>query len=381
MILPPRRSVCGVRSRAAGLLAGAVLDALFADPARWHPVAGFGRVAAALERRWYADSRAAGVAYTAVLVGATVALAAAAERSVRGRPVAHAMLTALATWTVLGGTSLTRHGASLAAELGHPPPRVVLRGRSSGASCLGEWSSVAGRVVHPAPASRSLWPVEWRTLPRHVVRRGPPRQAEQAGTVDLVAARARIPALCGRDPASLDAGGLARAGTESMAENTSDAVVAPLLWGAVAGLPGLLGYRAVNTLDAMVGYRSARYRRFGWAAARLDDVANLVPARVAALLFAVLAPAVGGSPRAALAAWRRDAAGHPSPNAGPVEASAAGALGVGLGGRTVYAHGVEDRPRLGSGPPPTAADLARAARLARLVGAAAAVIAAWTRAG
>ena len=102
---------------------------------------------------------------------------------------------------------------------------------------------------------------------------------------------------------------------------------------------------------------------------------NLVPARVAALLFAALAPAVGGSPRAALRAWRRDAAAHPSPNAGPVEAAAAGALGVTLGGRTVYAHGVEERPRLGYGPPPGPADLRRAARLSRLVGAAATVLA------
>jgi adenosylcobinamide-phosphate synthase len=193
--------------------------------------------------------------------------------------------------------------------------------------------------------------------------------------VDLAAARRRLPSLCGRDPESLDAAGMARAGVESLAENTSDAVVAPLFWGAVAGVPGLLGYRAVNTLDAMVGYRSPRYRRFGWASARLDDVANLVPARVCAALFTVLAPAVGGSPSGALAAWRRDSGGHPSPNAGPVEAAAAGALGVGLGGRTVYAHGVEERPRLGIGPTPTPVDLHRSARLSRLVGAAAAVLA------
>jgi adenosylcobinamide-phosphate synthase len=144
----------------------------------------------------------------------------------------------------------------------------------------------------------------------------------------------------------------------------------------VAGVPGLLGYRAVNTLDAMVGHRSPRYARFGWAAARLDDVANLLPARVCALLTAAVAPAVGGSPGASLRAWRRDGSAHPSPNAGPVEAAAAGALGVTLGGRTVYPHGAEERPRLGDGPPPGAADLRRAARLSRLVGVAATGLAA-----
>jgi adenosylcobinamide-phosphate synthase len=132
----------------------------------------------------------------------------------------------------------------------------------------------------------------------------------------------------------------------------------------------------VNTLDAMVGYRSPHYRRFGWAAARLDDAVNLVPARVAALLVAAAAPVVGGSPRAALAAWRRDAGAHPSPNAGPVEAAAAGALGVRLGGRTVYAHGVEQRPVLGSGNAPGVVDLRRAVRLSRVVGALAALLAA-----
>ena len=182
------------------------------------------------------------------------------------------------------------------------------------------------------------------------------------------AARARLPSLCGRDPAPLDAAGMARAGTESMAENTSDAVVAPLLWGAVAGVPGLLGYRAVNTLDAMVGYRSPRYRRFGWAAARLDDLANLVPARVAALLFAGLAPAVGGSPAAALAAWRRDAAAHPSPNAGPVEAAVAGALGRrrSAGGRCTRTASSSARGSARTAARPV--DLRRAARLSRLVG-------------
>ena len=296
--------------RPAGLVLGFAADTVLGDPRRGHPVAGFGTLAAGLERRLHADRRANGVLYTAVLVGAAVASGAALDR---GRPRWRLAVTAAATWVALGGSSLAGHGAGLARELG-------------------------------------------------------------AG--DLEAARRRLPSLCGRDPAALDAAGMARAGTESIAENTADAVVAPLLWGAVAGVPGLLGYRAANTLDAMVGYRSARHLRFGWASARLDDVANLVPARVTAALVTVLAPAVGGSPRAALGAWRRDARGHPSPNAGPVEAAAAGALGVALGGRTVYPHGTEERPRLGSGPPPAPDDLRRAARLSRLVGASAAVLAA-----
>jgi adenosylcobinamide-phosphate synthase len=313
-----------------GLLLGALADAVLADPARWHPVAGFGACAASLERRWYADRRPAGVAHTAVLVGGAVGLGAAAEVVSRRHPVAHACVTAAATWAVLGGTSLARHGAALAAAL------------------EGESTLSAQRVD---------------------------------GVPDLAAARAHIPALCGRDPEVLDAAGMARAGTESMAENTSDAAVAPLLWGAVAGVPGLLGYRAINTLDAMVGYRSPRYARFGWAAARVDDLVNLVPARVTALLIALLAPAVGGSPGAAVAAWRRDASTHPSPNAGPVEAAAAGALGVALGGPTVYPHGTENRPRLGSGRPPRPVDLRRAARLSQLVGVAATVLACLSAGG
>jgi len=191
--------------------------------------------------------------------------------------------------------------------------------------------------------------------------------ADSLAADDLASARARIPNLCGRDPQSLDADGMVRAGCESVAENTSDAVVGPLLWGAVAGLPGLLGYRAVNTLDAMVGHRSERYRNFGWAAARTDDVLNLAPSRLTAALIVVLAPVLGGGPGAALTAWCRDAGAHPSPNAGPVEAAAAGALGIRLGGRTVYPHAVEERPTLGDGHPPTIADLHRMATLSRAV--------------
>jgi adenosylcobinamide-phosphate synthase len=158
---------------------------------------------------------------------------------------------------------------------------------------------------------------------------------------------------------------------ESVAENTSDAVVAPLFWGALAGLPGLLGYRAVNTLDAMIGHRSPRYLRFGWAAARLDDAANWLPARLAAVLTAAIAPSVAGSPAAAWRAWRRDARQHPSPNAGVVEAAFAGSLGVRLGGTNSYQGRAEVRGVLGDGRPVAVADIARAVRLSRRVSGAA----------
>lgn len=216
----------------------------------------------------------------------------------------------------------------------------------------------------------------WTVLGGRSLARTGQLMADRLETGDLAAARELLPALCGRDPAALDADGLARAALESIAENTSDAAVAPLLWGAVAGVPGLLGYRAVNTLDAMIGYRNQRYRRFGWAAARVDDLANLLPARATGLLTALMAPLVGGRPGTVLRTWRRDAGKHPSPNAGVVEAAAAGALGVRLGGRTEYRHGVEQRSELGAGPAPTVGDLRRAVRLSELVQYAAVVAAA-----
>jgi adenosylcobinamide-phosphate synthase len=195
---------------------------------------------------------------------------------------------------------------------------------------------------------------------------------------DLPGAREQVTHLVGRDPSALDANGVARAALESVAENTCDAIVAPLLWGAVAGLPGLLGYRAVNTLDAMVGHRAPRYANFGWAAARLDDLANVVPARATAVLVAVAAALVGGDAGAALRTAVRDGGKHPSPNSGFSEAAYAGALGLRLGGRNVYAGRVEVRPVLGDGRLPVAADLRRATRLCAAVTGAAAVLAAIT---
>jgi len=184
---------------------------------------------------------------------------------------------------------------------------------------------------------------------------------------DLDTARTRLPSLVGRDPASLDEAGVARAVVESVAENTVDAVVAPALWAALGGAPAVLAYRALNTLDAMVGHPTPRYARFGWASARADDVAAWVPARLTAVLVASVRP------QAAPAVWRavrHQAGAHPSPNAGVAEAAFAAALGVRLGGVTVYAGRVEDRPILGAGEPPTVADIRRAVRLGRHVTAA-----------
>ena len=173
------------------------------------------------------------------------------------------------------------------------------------------------------------------------------RDALEAGDVDR--ARTMIPRLVGRDPASLDASGLAAATIESLAENTVDAVVAPVLWAVIGGAPGVLAYRAVNTMDAMVGHRSERYERFGWASARLDDVANFVPARLTALLVAAVRPRYAGAVTHAVTTQART---HPSPNAGVAEAAFAAALGVELGGPLRYGNRDEMRPLLGAGPRP-----------------------------
>lgn len=191
---------------------------------------------------------------------------------------------------------------------------------------------------------------------------------EQLARDDLDAARRQVRNLVGRDPSRLDPDEIARATVESLAENGSDAVVAPLCWGALCGIPGLLGHRAVNTLDAMIGHRSERYRDFGWAAARLDDLANWVPARVTVAATAVAGALTGTPPGDVLRVAGRDGGRHPSPNAGPVEAAFAAALGRRLGGINTYDGAVEDRGRLGDGPPVTVADIPGAVRLQRRIG-------------
>ena len=322
------------RAHACGAGLGYAADLLFGDPARNHPVAAFGKLAAAAERVLWRDHRAAGAVHTALCAGGAVAAVAGTARiAARARPATRparrgvdgeAGLAALAfsacvVWTALGGASLCAEAEAVAVAL-------------------------------------------------------------EAG--DLAGARRRLPHLCGRDPEALDADGVARAVVESVAENTSDAVVGALLWAAVAGPAGAAGFRAVNTLDAMVGHRSPRYRRFGWAAARLDDLAGWPGARLTALLAALAGPAKGG----ALRAWR-EAYGpggrrrHPSPNAGPVEAAFAGALGVRLGGTLAYGGRVEHRPVLGGAAAREVRtdDIARAVRLSRRVGLLALLVTAGAR--
>ena len=298
---------------AGGIAAGVLADQVVGDPRRGHPVALFGRAAAILERGLYADAKSRGVVFTACCESLAIGPALAAARVTRHRPLAQLAWAGTVTWAVTGARSLTAE---------------------------------AGRV----------------------------QRALLAG--DLPGARRLLPNLVGRDPTGLDAAGIARAVVESVAENTSDAIVAPLRWGALAGPPGLPGYRAANTLDAMVGHHSPRYQQFGWASARLDDVVNWAPARVTALLAAACAPIVGGRPAAAWRIALDYGPRHPSPNAGWCEAAFAGALGIRLGGPLSYAGRAEHRPELGTGRPPEAADIARASRLCRSVTAAATALAA-----
>lgn len=197
------------------------------------------------------------------------------------------------------------------------------------------------------------WPlVAARSLHEHVAAVARPLAAG-----DLARARRAVAMIVGRDPERLDAGGVARAALESLAENASDGVVAPLFWGAVAGLPGIAAYKAINTMDSMIGHRSPRYEDFGKVAARLDDVANLVPARLTALALALAAGRRAGP---ALRVMARDARRHRSPNAGWPESAMAGALGVRLSGPRVYADRVADEPWINPGAPdPDAGAMAR----------------------
>lgn len=188
--------------------------------------------------------------------------------------------------------------------------------------------------------------------------------ARELESGDIDRARARVSAADPRCTDDLDVPGLSRAAIELVAEETANAVVSPLVWGAVAGAPGVLGARTV----AVLGRRRGAHRGPGVVALRLDELANLVPARLTAMLTTVAAPVVGGSAPSAWRAWRRDTAAHPSPNAGRAEAAFAGALEIRLGGRTVYPGGVAELPVLGAGRNPDAGHVTRAVELSRVVG-------------
>jgi adenosylcobinamide-phosphate synthase len=303
---------------AIALTTGYVADLLVGDHPRAHPVAGFGRLALAAERVSYAPSRARGAAFAASLVALAALAGALGARAAMAAGLGRGVALAAFSWAALGGRSLRREANAIAAHL-------------------------------------------------------------DAG--DLDAARAALPTLAGRDPLALDAAGVTRAVVESVAENTSDAIVGTLFWGSVGGVPGVAAFRAANTLDAMVGHRSPRYSRFGWAAARLDDLMCWPAARIGSALAALCAPVAGGSPRAAWRTLRRDGGDHPSPNAGLMEAAFAGALGTRLGGTLAYKGRIEERPSMGDGPPPAITDIARATRLSSAVGLAALVLCAALAAG
>ena len=288
------------------MLVGLALDLAFGWPG-WlharigHPVTWLGAVISLLEARWNSGGRGRRLAMGGLATAAAVALAA---------------LPALAVqWMLPDGLAGPLIGGVLA------------------------WPLIALRSMHDHVSA----------------------VAEPLAAGDLDAARAAVAMIVGRDPARLDAAGVARAGIESLAENTGDGIVAPVVWGAVAGLPGIAAYKAVNTLDSMIGHRDDRFEAFGKGAARLDDLANLIPARLTGGLFALAVPRHAGR---ALRVMLRDARRHRSPNAGWPEAAMAGALGVRLSGPRAYGEHVSDEPWLnGAAPDPGATDMQRALAL------------------
>jgi len=312
---PERPMIAGLGALAVGLLcfAGVALDALLGEPARFHPLVAFGRWAARIERAVNPDTRAAAGA---------------------GRPARRAR-----GWT-------TRALGAAAWAFAVVPPVALFA------------------VLVPRLPPLLAWPLQvaalWfalgaRSLIEHIA---PVEPALAAG--DLAQARALTSRVVTRDLAEADEAGVARAAIESALENGNDAIFGALFWFVVAGGAGALAFRLVNTLDAMWGYRTPRFRRFGWAAARLDDAANFLPARLTALSYALC-----GNFGAALACWRSQAPAWDSPNAGPVMASGAGSLDVACGGAASYHGALEARPVLGRGPAPGAADIGRALALVK----------------
>lgn len=279
-------------SVALSCLVGVGLDAMFGEPRRGHPLVAFGRLAERLELHFNGPD----------------------------------------------GRGWRSHGVT--AWCMAVLPLTVIAWLLSLLPGIGGWLEIA--LLYVALGLRSLG--------EHVL---PVASALRSG--NLIEARRRVGFIVSRDTSELDAHGVARAATESALENGSDAVFAALFWFAIAGAPGVVLYRLSNTLDAMWGYRNARFARFGWAAARIDDALNFVPARLVALTYALL-----GRTRLSLRCWWRQAPLWDSPNAGPVMAAGAGALGVTLGGPALYHGALHERPTLGEGEAPGARDIERA---------------------
>jgi adenosylcobinamide-phosphate synthase len=278
------------------MTAAVALDWLLGEPRRFHPLVGFGRLAEGIERRLY---------------------------GVTATPFACRLRGAIAVVLLL--VPFTAAAAWLAAL------------------------PVMGSVFNVALLYFTLG---HKSLHDHA---RPVAAALAAGHKDE--ARRQVSRMVSRDSAAL---AIAPAATESVLENGNDGVFGALFWFAVAGAPGAVLYRLANTLDAMWGYRNARYYYFGWAAARLDDLLNYLPARLTALTYALL-----GNARQALVCWRDQAGAWDSPNAGPVMAAGAGALGVAIGGPARYEGEWHERPRLGVGPAPEVVDIERALKLVR----------------
>ena len=283
------------------VMAACLLDRLFGEPARLHPLVGFGRVANALEHRF---NPATTDATNAKLRGLLCWLA----------------LVCLPAWFIAITVGLLNDTVQLL--LGILILYIVIGGRS---------------------------------LQEHAERVTTDLQAD-----DLEAARTHVSWLVSRDTRQLDTTGISKACIESVLENGNDALFAPIFWFCVLGPAGAILYRFANTLDAMWGYRTPRYLKFGYAAARLDDLLNYVPARLTALAYALV-----GKTRQALHCWKTQAPAWDSPNAGPVMAAGAGALNLQLGGAADYHGATEERTTLGVGKSPEAADIPRAQTLLR----------------
>ena len=336
---------------------GVALDALLGEPKRWHPLVAFGRLADRLERRLnrsrVADSaeklpfpnpgcapRSDGRGDRSEQADTVVSAGTFNSLSLQGEGVSASTITPKSDTPGLGWRS---HGVTAWIIAVIPLTLVAL---------LLSLLPYVGWVVQVLALYAALG---LRSLGEHA---DPVVLALRSG--DLNEARLRVGYVVSRETAELDETAVARAATESVLENGSDAVFAALFWFAVAGAPGVVLYRLSNTLDAMWGYRNARFERFGWAAAKIDDVLNYIPARLVALTYALL-----GHTRLALRCWRTQAPKWDSPNAGPVMAAGAGALGVSLGGSARYHGELHERPQLGEGPAPTAVDIWRALALVR----------------